>query len=91
MAVALKLVIEKMDREPFSELVEIPIHPHLLHVQTPLVNALDPHFHIQLNGKLVWYWGSITESKLFEARSKPTCENTATRSQQIARKELKEC
>ena len=66
-AVGEKLVIEKMDRELFSELVEPLIHPHLLHVQTPLMNALDPHFHIQLNGKLVWHWRSITESKLFEA------------------------
>ena len=31
------------------------------------MNALDPHFHIQLNEKLVWHWRSITKSKLFEA------------------------
>ena len=67
MAIAEKLVLEKMDRELFSELVEPPIHAHLLRVQAPLMNALDPHFHIKLNGKFVWHWGSITESKLFEA------------------------
>ena len=34
------------DREPFSELVETPIHPLLIEI--------NPMFHFQLNGEALW-------------------------------------
>ena len=37
------------DREPFSELVETPIHPLLINIVPPFVNEINPMFHFHLN------------------------------------------
>ena len=65
MAIENQKLMEKMDRELFLELIEPPIHLHLVNVQPPLVNALDPHFYLQLNCELIWLWRKIPEKELY--------------------------
>ena len=39
------------DWEPFSELVETPIHPLLINIVPSFVNEINPMFYLQLNGE----------------------------------------
>ena len=39
------------DWEPFSELVETPIHPLLINIVPSFVNEINPMFYFQLNGE----------------------------------------
>ena len=75
MAIENQKIMEKMDRELFSELIEPPVHLHLVNVQPPLINALDPHFYLQLNCELIWLWRKIPEKELFGALQANICKH----------------
>ena len=49
------------DRELFSELIEPPIHPHLIQVVPPFLEESNPVYMIQMSGEADWkcrefYW-----------------------------------
>ena len=49
------------DRELFSELIEPPIHPHLIQVVPPFLEESNPVYMIQMGGEAAWkcrefYW-----------------------------------
>ena len=49
------------DRELFSELMEPPIHPHLIQVVPPFLEESNPVYMIQMSGEAAWkcrefYW-----------------------------------
>ena len=49
------------DRELFSELIEPPIHPHLIQVVPPFLEEINPVYMIQMSGEAAWkcrefYW-----------------------------------
>ena len=59
---------DKCDRELFSELLEPPIHPLLIHIVPPFIEEINPVFILQLNGEAAWrlreiYW---PPQKVFE-------------------------
>ena len=42
------------DRELFSELIDNPINPLLIHMVPPFMDEKDPMFSLQINGEAVW-------------------------------------
>ena len=44
------------DRELFPELIEPPIHPHLLQVVPPFLEESNPVYIIQMSGEAAWKW-----------------------------------
>ena len=42
------------DRELFSELIDNPISPLLIHMIPPFMDEKDPMFSLQINGEAVW-------------------------------------
>ena len=42
------------DRKLFSELIERPINPLLIHMVPPFMDKKDPMFSLQINGEAVW-------------------------------------
>ena len=52
---------DKCDRELFSELLERPIHPLLIHIVPPFIEENNPVFTLQMKGEAAWrlreiYW-----------------------------------
>ena len=45
---------DKCDREFFSELLELPIHPLLIHIVPPFIEENNPVFTLQMNGEAAW-------------------------------------
>ena len=47
---------DKCDRELFSELLEVPIHPLLIHIVPPLIEENNPVFiHVlQMKAEAAW-------------------------------------
>ena len=45
---------DKCDRELFSELLELPIHPLLIHLVPPFIEENNPVFILQMNGEAAW-------------------------------------
>ena len=44
------------DRELFSELIEPPIHPHLVQVVPLFLEESNPVYIIQMSGEAAWKW-----------------------------------
>ena len=42
---------EKCDQELFSELLELPIHPLLIHIVPPFIEENNPVFILQMDGE----------------------------------------
>ena len=56
---------DKCDRELFSELLEPPIHPLLIHIVSPFIEENNPVFMIQMNGEAAWrLFGNRTKSNI---------------------------
>ena len=62
---------DKCDRELFSELLEPPIHPLLIHIVPPFIEENNPVFTLQMNGEAAWrlkeiYWPPQKVFELFQ-------------------------
>ena len=67
-----------LDQELFSELIEPPIHPHLVRVVPPFLEESNPVYIIQMSGEAAWksrvfYWLPRTvfdslQAKAYKAR-----------------------
>ena len=44
------------DRELFTELIEPPIHPHLIQLVLPFLEESNPVYLIQMSGETAWKW-----------------------------------
>ena len=47
------------DRELFSELLENPTHPLLIHIVPPFVDENHRMFHLQVSGEALWNWRDV--------------------------------
>ena len=45
---------EKCDQELFSEVLELPIHPLLIHIVPPFIEENNPVFMLQMNNEAAW-------------------------------------
>ena len=48
--------MQRVDRELSLELIESPINPAFLHMLSPISDSCDQHFHLEINGELLWQW-----------------------------------
>ena len=67
---------DKCDRELFSELLEPPIHPLLIHIVPPFIEENNPVFALQMNGEAAWrlremYWPPQKVFELFQTSIMP--------------------
>lgn len=67
---------DKCDRELFSELLEPPIHPLLIHIVPPFIEKNNPVFTLQMNGEAAWrlreiYWPPQKVFELFQTSIMP--------------------
>ena len=47
------------DRKLFSELLENPTHPLLIHIVPPFVDENHRMFHLQVSGEALWNWRDV--------------------------------
>ena len=59
---------DKCDRELFSELLEPPIHPLLIHMGSPFIEENNPVFIIQMNGEAAWRLRDCLRSEIEQNR-----------------------
>ena len=67
---------DKCDRELYSELLEPPIHPLLIHIVPPFIEENNPVFTLQMNGEAAWrlreiYWPPQKVFELFQTSIMP--------------------
>ena len=51
--------VNDLDQKLFSELTEPLVQPLLIHVVPPFADGKDPNYCLQINGNVLWEWGTV--------------------------------